>query len=203
MSSQGSPSLDLDVRSRRTERRIACVAIAAAFVIPCFIEPLLPMQMALLSIMAGSLVTAGLWRSGWIGRHHRIDRVTWLADGRWLLRTQAGANVEAELSHTTRRGQGFAWLRWRAPHRHSLLLVQGDLAGAELRRLLVRLGIDRLARPAAFPLDGDSARQSMLATLKSSIQRLVGRPPSGLIGGSAGRQSWAAWHLPVARTRRR
>jgi len=192
MSSPGSPTLDLDVRFRRTERLIACVAIAGAMTGAWLIQPLMllgPLQLALLSTTAAVLMAVGFWRSGWIGQRHRLDRIVWLADGRWLLSTANGERIEAELSHTTRRGGTFAWLRWRAPHRYSMLLVRGDLAGSGLRRLLVRLGIDRLSRPVPVSREAhDLSPAALAATLKLRI----GSP--GPLPGSP---------LPVARTRRR
>lgn len=185
MSSPGSPTLELDVRFRRTERLIACVAIAAAMTSPWLIQALEPLHLALLSIGAASLLAVGFWRLGWIGQRHRLGRIAWLADGRWLLNTGSGERVEAELSHTTRRGRTFAWLRWQAPHRYSMLLVRGDLAGSELRRLLVRLGIDRLSHPSPGPVSSPPAVTAALK-LWTGYQGSLPRPP-----------------LPVARTRRR
>lgn len=196
MSSLGSPTLDLDVRLRRTERLVACVAIAAAMIGPGLIQPLAllgPLPLALLSMSAASLVAAGFWRSGWIGQRHRLRRIVWLADGRWLLSTGSGARLEAELSHKTRRGRAFAWLRWQAPHRYSMLLVRGDLAGAELRRLLVRLGIDRLSRPSSLhvPVSRET-RAPNPASLAAALKTRIGSPVR-----------FPGWALPVARTRRR
>jgi hypothetical protein len=193
MSSLGSPTLDLDVRFRRTERLIACVAIAAAMISPWLIQSFMPLSLVLLSMSAASLVAAGFWRLGWIGQRHRLHRIVWLADGRWVLSTGGGERLEAELSHKTRRGRAFAWLRWQAPHRYSMLLVRGDLAGSELRRLLVRLGIDRLSRPLPphVPVSRETrgpSPASLAATLKTRL-------------GSPG--SFPGWGLPVARTRRR
>jgi hypothetical protein len=185
MSSPGSPTLDLDVHNRRTERLIACVTIAMAMISPWLIHPLGSLQLALLSTTATSLVAAGLWRLGWIGQRHRLDRIVWLADGRWLLSTGSGERIEAELSHTTRRGRTFAWLRWRAPHRYSMLLLRGDLAGSELRRLLVRLGIDRLSRPT-------SGRVAIPTAAAAALKLWIGHQGSLPIPP-----------LPVARTRRR
>src|SRR3954462_3229524 len=96
MSSHGSPSLDLDVRSRRTESRIAGASVLFAIACPWLIA-MEPVLSSLLSITAGVIMIAAFWRAGWIGARYRIARVTWLADGRWLLIDQGGRQFEAEL----------------------------------------------------------------------------------------------------------
>jgi len=168
MSSQGSPTLDLDVRSRRTERRVAIAAAAMATMSPWLLERIDPTILAAASIAAGLAVALGFWRSGWIGTRYRLTRITWMADGRWLLAAHGGNPVEAVLSSASRRGTGLAWLRWQAPHGHSILLTRGDLAAGELRRLVVRLGIDRLQAPAGIDF---AAMDTPPGALKTWIRR--------------------------------
>ena len=194
MSSHGSPLLDLDVRSRRTERGIAGVSVALAMGSALLID-LSPPLVAILSTVAGVSVAAAFWRSGWIGTRYRITRICWLADGRWLLTTDRGPQFEAELSPATRRTAGFAWLRWQSPHRHSMLLGRRDVAASDLRRLLVRLGIDGLQGTLTLGLadddKGSNSAWSRLAALAAS--------PSGMAPAWI-RRSFQA--QPVARTRR-
>ena len=196
MSSQGSPTLDLDVRSRRIERRIACAAVVAAIVSPWLLHAG-PLPLACTSILTGMVVTSGFWRAGWIGARHRLARITWLADGRWILLTQAGESVEASLSGATRRGSTFAWLRWEAPHRRSMLLVQDDLRPGELRRLLVRLSIDRLRGPVPVRFEGEDAEPRSLGFPR--------RKTASLHSGSCPSEAAEAVCLsaPVARPPRR
>lgn len=211
MSSPSSPTLDLDVRQRRIERRIASVAIAAALVSPWLLLSANGWangwadgwMSALLSLAGGLLVAAGFWHGGWIGSRYRLVRITWLPDGRWNLSTHAGKGIEARLSAATRRGPNFAWLRWQAPYPGSMLLVDKDLRPGEFRRLLVRLSIDRLQEPIAMSF-ADAGRTFIkcdsppVATLKTVFRR-------SLLPGARGVRAAPASPpagLPVARTRR-
>jgi hypothetical protein len=103
-------------------------------------------------------VPVGFWRAGWIGHQRQIIRIVWQADGRWFLTNARGGTVEAALRADTRISKRAIWLRWdiqldcpgpwaSIPLR-SMLLVTGDLPEPDLRRLFVRLRIDR-SRPAA------------------------------------------------------
>jgi hypothetical protein len=97
----------------------------------------------------------GLWRGGWIGSRHRIVRLRWLADGRWLLTDGSEDALPGELAAGTRLFGTAFWLQWRTPHHRfrSMLLASGDLPASQLRALAVRLRIEALERalPEARP----------------------------------------------------
>lgn len=71
-----------------------------------------------------------------------------LTDGR-------GNELPAELRLDTRAGTSWVWLRWNAEGVRSMLLIQGDVGKAELRRLCLRLRldcrVDLRTYPAAHP----------------------------------------------------
>jgi hypothetical protein len=103
-----------------------------------------------LSAAAASLAAIGfgLWRAGWIGSRHRIVRVHWLADGRWLLDDGRAKGFAGELAAGTRLARDALWLRWRTPNGRlrTLLLARGDLPETQRRALSVRLRIEALER---------------------------------------------------------
>ena len=146
MSSRNSPTLTLDVRSRRAERRAAGLAVAAGVCAVLLLEP------SGMNAIAGAVCLAamgfGLWRAGWIGSRHRIVGLRWLADGRWLLDDSRANSVPAELAGDTCLAREALWLRWRTlrGRRRSMLLAPGDLPAGELRALAVRLRIEALER---------------------------------------------------------
>ena len=204
MSSQGSPTLDLDVRARRIEGRIAIAAVVTAALSPWLLHSLDPVMLVPVCLASGALLAAGFWRAGWLGRRYRIARIAWLSDGRWLLETHAGRNSEARLDAGTRRGRSFAWLRWRSSHflsqRHSMLLVHDDLRPGELRRLLVRLGTDRMQDPLVPAFAGADGQSRPLSAVTHTLRRLLafsGVKPVGATPAIPGPD------LPVARIRRR
>ena len=142
--------LTIDVRSRRSERRLGVLALlAVAIAIGLLALP--AMASALIITIASTLVVAGLWWHGWLGGAGRLTGVSWLSDGRWLL-TDGQANFAATLSPHCRVGTHWVWLRWhtpangRGPRRRSMLLVQGDLDDRDLRRLSVRLRLESVSR---------------------------------------------------------
>ena len=141
MSSQGLPRLDIDVGQRRAERWIAVGCIASALLIPCLVDSWL--AGVALALAAAVVLTAGFHRAGWLGGTDRIVRLVWFAEGHWLLLDSAGRAREASLAPDTRTGPGLLWLRWRVADPCSLLLLRGDLPAEQLRRLSVRLRIDR------------------------------------------------------------
>lgn len=157
MSSQGLPTLELDVRSRRMEPAVAVLLTMLAAAAPWLLTGLLTSIALALSAIAAVVVPLGFWRAGWIGRQRQIIRIVWQADGRWFLTNAHGRTVEAVLRADTRISTKAIWLRWdtkqdcprpwaSTPVR-SMLLVLGDLPEPDLRRLFVRLRIDR-SRPA-------------------------------------------------------
>jgi hypothetical protein len=110
-----------------------------------------PLTAALSFMVAATVVVAGLWWHGWLGDVRRLTRVSWLSDGSWLL-TEAGQAIPATLSPDVRVGSRWLWLRWHigagipGPRRRSMLLVQGDVNGRDLRRLSVRLRLESVSR---------------------------------------------------------
>jgi hypothetical protein len=142
MSSQGLPTLELDVRTRRTERRVAALAIALAAGAPWLMDPDFGIAVLALSVAGAILSWAGFRRAGWIGGSRRIGRVSWQADGQWLLVDARGKEFEAVLRPDTRVAAGFIWLRWNAEGVRSMLLTKGDVPVGQLRRLGLRLRLD-------------------------------------------------------------
>lgn len=173
MSSQGLPTLELDVRLRRTETVVAVVASTLAVAAPW----LLASFAFELSIVAAVVVPAGFWRAGWIGRQRQIIRIVWQADGRWFLTDAHGRTCEAVLRADTRINTKAIWLRWDIqldrPHSmstrasnhastnpvstnlmstsRSMLLASGDVSEPALRRWFVRLRMDPSRPPAQMP----------------------------------------------------
>jgi hypothetical protein len=136
MSSRNSPTLTLDVRTRRAEQRAAWLTLVAA---ACAV-----VLLGAVAAVAAGAIAWGLWRAGWIGSRHRIVAVRWLADGRWTLVDGAGAAIPGELSADTRQIPNAVWLRWKTgpARRRSMLLTAGDLPAGQLRALAVRLKIE-------------------------------------------------------------
>jgi hypothetical protein len=95
-------------------------------------------------------MSGGFYRAGWLAGPERIARVVWSGEGFWVLLDSAGRAREAHLVADTRIGPGCVWLHWRAPDSYSMLLMPGNLPSEQLRRLLVRLRIDR-QEAAALP----------------------------------------------------
>ena len=147
MSLQGLPTLELDVGPRRAERRVAVLAIVFAAGAPWLADLDHTMAILALSTAGASLGWAGFRRAGWIGGPRRIDRVSWQADGQWLLVDAQGRKFEAVLRPDTRVAAGVIWLRWNAEGVRSMLLTKGDIATGQLRRLGLRL---RLEGPGSF-----------------------------------------------------
>lgn len=152
MSSPGSPRLDIQVHERRAERWIAAVGSILALLLPWLMA--LPSSAITLTmgLLAGCIVAAGFYHAGWWCGPRRIQRVIWDSEGRWLLVDARGREREACLAAETRTALGCVWLRWQTTAPRSLLLLPCDVPTAELRRLSVRLRIDRYvvaALPAA------------------------------------------------------
>jgi hypothetical protein len=155
-------TLKIDVRSRRSERRLGVLALLAAAVATGLLP--LPVLHAMLFFMAvAALIAAGLWRQGWLGGARRLTHISWLSDGSWLLSDTAQANFPATLSRHCRVGSRWLWLRWhmdgadgaqgvRGMRQRSLLLVQGDIGAVELRRLGVRLRLESVSRQPTIHL---------------------------------------------------
>ena len=136
MSSRNSPTLTLDVRTRRAEQLAAWLTLVAA---ACAVVLLGPV-----AAVGGGLVAWGLWRQGWIGARNRIAAVRWLADGRWVLTDLQGNTFRGELSADSRRIRDGVWLSWKtgSGRRRSMFLTPGDVPADGFRGLAVRLQID-------------------------------------------------------------
>lgn len=140
MSSQGSPRLELDLRGRYWERRVAWFALILP---PVCLMLLLPLPAAIgFGALTALAVMLGLLRAGWLGGADRIQRVTWSSDGRWQLTDARGRVLEGTLRADTRVASRLVWLRWNTSWTRSMLLVSGDIDMTELRRLIVRLRIE-------------------------------------------------------------
>ena len=95
-----------------------------------------------LAALTALVVATGLARAGWLGGRDRIERIVWSSDGSWLLADAQGRSFEGTLRDDSRVGNHLVWLRWNASRTRSMLLVSGDIATAELRRLVVRLRLE-------------------------------------------------------------
>ena len=115
---------------------------------PWLVDPLSLGAAALLSVAVGAALTLGFLRAGWWGAR-RIERLSWTADGRWLLALRNGCSVELILDLQTRVTPHLLWLRWRPEGavfpRRAMLLSRLDVPPGDLRRLVSRL---RLEAPA-------------------------------------------------------
>ena len=145
------PTLTLDVRSRRSERRLGALAllgVAAA----AMLLPVAPLSAALFFVIAAALVGLGLWWQGWLGGADRVTAVSWLSDGSWLLASGTRQNIPATLSADSRIGSCWLWLRWHTsgarPRHRSMLILKGDVLPAELRRLSARLRLESVSLSA-------------------------------------------------------
>lgn len=147
-------SLIVDVRGRRSERRLGVLALLAMAACGALL-PVSPLIAAVLVLLAGAFAIAGLWWHGWLGGARRLTCIRRLADGRWLLSDGKQENISAILAADSRVGSQWLWLRWHTdglaggPRRRSMLLLQGDVAGLELRRLGVRLRLEAVSRQPA------------------------------------------------------
>ncbi len=159
-SSAGFPTLAIDARTCRAGRRIALLTLLLAACSPALVAGNLGSG-AVLGVMAVIVIGlgTGLVGSGWLGAR-QISRVVWQADGRWLLTDVSGQDYEATLRPDTRMSTSFIWLHWHLANSRgaSMLLATGDAPADELRRLRVRLKLDRRA---------DGSATSMRATART------------------------------------
>lgn len=145
--------LTIDVRGRRCERLLGMFALLAVAVVAAWLE-WQPLHGAMFFLAASAVVGSGLWWQGWLGGQRRLTNVSWLADGQWLLADARHSRMAAQLLEASRVGSRWLWLRWQVtgssrPRRRSLLLVQGDVAVFDLRRLSVRLRLEPTSRQPA------------------------------------------------------
>jgi hypothetical protein len=145
------PTLTLDVRSRRSERRLGALALFGV-ALAAMLLPIPPLSAALFFVVAATLVGVGLWSQGWLGGADRLTSVSWLSDGGWLLTSAKRKNIPATLSAASRIGSCWLWLRWHTPGARrchcSMLILKGDVLPAELRRLSARLRLESVSLAA-------------------------------------------------------
>jgi len=141
-----TPTLTLDVRSRRYERWLGVLGLLGVAA-SAMLVPLSPGFATVFFGVAAALIGLGLWRQGWLGGAERLTAVSWLSDGRWLLASGTRENIPATLSADSRVGRGWLWLRWHTNSgRRSMLIVKGDVLPAQFRRLGVRLRLESVCR---------------------------------------------------------
>ena len=147
MSSRNSPTLTLDLGTRRAERRAAWVVLCAAACAVLLLDAVAPWIQGL-AVLGSGVVAWGFWWAGWIGSRYRIGTVCWLADGRWDLTEGRGDPIPGELSADTRQLRDVLWLRWSTSpgRRRSMLLTPADVPAGQLRALRVRLQIEAAER---------------------------------------------------------
>ena len=135
---------------------MAVTALLACAVVPWLLFP--GPSIFGVAIAAAAVCWLGFRRAGWAGGPRRIIRVNWRAEnagGQWFLTDARGREFAAELRPDTRVAAGCVWLRWNAEGIRSMLLIRGDVATLELRRLGLRLRLEgacrsrQLAAPAA------------------------------------------------------
>lgn len=146
-SSADFPALTVDVRIRRAGRLLALLTVLLAAGSPALLAGHVGPPAALGAAAAILIVLwTGLTGAGWLGAR-QIIRIMWQADGRWRLTDRRGQDYEATLRPDTRMSTNFIWLRWDLPNSRdaSMLLAAGDAPADELRRLRVRLKLDRRA----------------------------------------------------------
>jgi len=139
-------ALTLDVRSRRSERRLGALALLG-IAATSMLLPLPLLSAALFFVVAATVVVLGLWSQGWLDGAHRLTVVSWLSDGRWILSSATRKNIPATLSAESRAGSYWLWLRWHTgAGDRSMLILTGDVLPMELRRLSVRLRLESVCR---------------------------------------------------------
>jgi len=145
MSSQGSPTLILELPRLRSECLLGVALIVLAVAAPL----LLIDDMTGLAIVAlvAVLLTASFRRAGWLGGPHALIRTTWRSDGVWRLTRSGGEECDAQLLPSSRMSPVAIWLRWESDdpsiRGRALLVLARDVPAGDFRRLLVRLRLDR------------------------------------------------------------
>lgn len=143
------------MRPRRAERCVAAVAMLLAAITPLLLASGSGPGAAVISMACLVFAWLGFRAAGWMTGPRRIVRVSWRSTGQWMLTDGRGNELPAELRPDTRAGTSWVWLRWNAEGVRSMLLIQGDVGKAELRRLCLRLRldcrVDLRTYPAAHP----------------------------------------------------
>ncbi|MFC4312154.1 hypothetical protein ACFPN2_23940 [Steroidobacter flavus] len=137
--------LTIDVRSRRSERRLGVLALGGVAV-ATWLLPLPLVSAVLFFVTASAVVLLGLQWQGWLGGADRLTAVSWMSDGSWVLSSAHRKNIPATLGTDTRVGRRWLWLRWHTGQgQRSMLLLKGDALPAEIRRLSVRLRLESVS----------------------------------------------------------
>jgi hypothetical protein len=142
MSSRDSPALTFDV-SRRLGDRYGWPALLGLTTLLVCLGASQSLSLAALLGLAALPALCWTWYSE--RSNGRLTRVSWLPDGRWMLQASHGP-IEASLRPDSRFARHYVWLRWDADVRRSVLMLPGDLAEADLRRLVVRLKVEGCRR---------------------------------------------------------
>lgn len=133
------------------EKRVAVLGCCCAAAAPWLLNQ--GWESLLLAIVAAGSCWSGFRRAGWLEGERRIGRVSWRAEGSWVLTDAQGRQYAAALRADTRVTSGLVWLRWNTQAQvdggavragkqggtHSMLLTLGDIPQSQLRRLCVRL----------------------------------------------------------------
>jgi hypothetical protein len=147
MSSPNSPPLNLELRAPRVEAWIGCLAVMIAAIVPLVFLPWVPGMVC--GVLAAALIYAAFASTDWLAPAQQIARVSWLADGRWMVEEYTGTVSECELRRGSRVFAHAVWLcldpadASRKPL-HLLLTSFRLRHPSELRRLILRLRLDDL-----------------------------------------------------------
>lgn len=146
MSSQKSAT-PLDLEPRRSRWLLWALGIAhlgALVLVAVLVELTVPGQLLLVSAVLLSLWLT-LRQLGWLGKPAAISRVTWQADGDWVVETGNGDVVEGKLLPTSYVHPWLVVLNFRLEGKRgvrSVVLLRDSLDESSFRRLRVRLGVD-------------------------------------------------------------
>ena len=138
MSSPAYPTLNIDVSARRGERYVAFIAVGLAV---CAAAMLFAQSPIIGTVASAStvIITRALMRSGWFGGPRSIARLVWQSEGQWLLTNKRGDQLTCELAGSSRVTPHVVWLDWVQRRVPPVLLLPGDVADVDFRRLVVRL----------------------------------------------------------------
>jgi hypothetical protein len=150
MSLHGLPTLFLDVCGRRSDRLLAVVMLLLASVVATQL-PLPAAALVIIVPVVAVTVGLGFLLIGWWGGPGRLARIAWQPDGRWMLSDVAGRTIETELAPGTRVTPFALWLEWKGRPGRPLLLLPGDVATTDFRRLVVRLRLSATPRRSPSP----------------------------------------------------
>jgi hypothetical protein len=155
MSSPNSPPLNLELRAPRLEAWVAYVAVTVAALAPLAVLPW--MTGVVCGVLSAGLIYSGFASTHWLAPAQQIARVSWLADGRWVVEESSGTIMECELRRGSRVFAHAAWLCLepsKCSHKalHVLLTSFGLHHPSELRRLILRLRLDGVRSPSPTQL---------------------------------------------------